>query len=430
MSMQSLDEHPALKILDQCAEECATALKQESSENETQILTRALLVVNIARAKFKTTDALLVPVNAVQEILNASTTIRDHVIAFRSNADGSLLQPVDQASNEILKNVAYFHDAASPEELRTLTPALTTFRSTYESSVASVRARSKQVEKEMSVVSDGLQSLNTLITDERQRLSSMTSEFQAQFSTAQEGRVAAFAASLEQQIEKLRSMQDEYAKKLGDHEINLMSAVKKVSDDAAEQMDASIKKRADDADQILRKISQSKVEVENLVGVIGNLGVTSGYLTVANSARNSKRLWQITAVISLAALIAFELWTFVVAAPAQDGFTLAYVGSRLAIGLSFGLLAAYAATMAERSSSAERKNRRLALELEALGPFLELLPTDKRDEFRLKIGDRCFGQSEAAEATVDSKVSATMFGQVLKSKEFRELFAEAIKAAK
>jgi hypothetical protein len=427
--MTTLAEHSAFPLLDQCAEECAAALKLEIGEPATHTLARALLVVNIARAKFKSTDTVLAPARAVEIASNAITTMRDHLVAFRSNSDTTLLTAVDQASNDILSNIPTFHDSASPEELRTLSPAMTTFRSTFESSVASVRARAKQVEKEMATVGEGLASLSAQVSEERQRLSSTISEFQAQFSAAQEGRLNAFSTSMDQQVEKLRALQDEYARKLLDHEGEMSASAKELAEAGTERMNASIKARADEADQMLEKINQSKRDVEALVGVIGNLGVTSGYVTVANSARNSKRLWQITAVLSLIALIGFELWTFVVAAPATEGFTLAYVASRVAIGLSVGLLAAYAATMAERSASAERKNRRLELELQAIDPFLERLPSDKRDEFRLKIGDRCFGQTDIDGAS-GSKISATMFGQVFRSKEFRELFTEAIKAAK
>lgn len=46
------------------------------------------------------------------------------------------------------------------------------------------------------------------------------------------------------------------------------------------------------AAEILEQVKKHKMDVENLVGVIGNLGVTSGYVRVANNARNMQFIWQ------------------------------------------------------------------------------------------------------------------------------------------
>lgn len=42
----------------------------------------------------------------------------------------------------------------------------------------------------------------------------------------------------------------------------------------------------------------------------------------------------------------------------------------------------------------ERRNRKLALELEAIGPYLAPLPEERQLEFRLALGDRTFGRED------------------------------------
>ena len=54
-------------------------------------------------------------------------------------------------------------------------------------------------------------------------------------------------------------------------------------------------------------------------------------------------------------------------------------------------VAAYSGLQASHFFDGEQKNRKLALELEALGPFTEPLDKADQDKFRIQIGDRSFG---------------------------------------
>ena len=94
-----------------------------------------------------------------------------------------------------------------------------------------------------------------------------------------------------------------------------------------------------------------------------------------------------------------------------------------------GLFAAYSASQADRYMEAERRNRKLALELEAVGPYLAPLPEDRQQEFRLALGDRTFGREEQGFGRRD-KSPATVIDMLMKSKEFREFITEVAKAVR
>ena len=117
-------------------------------------------------------------------------------------------------------------------------------------------------------------------------------------------------------------------------------------------------------DEIVRR----KEEVEKLVGVIGNLGVTSGYLTTANEARTTARVWQGVTVLSMLGFIGVAYTAFL---PSIQGtFSWAGFAGRVFVSLSVAVLAAYGGSQADKYQKIERQNRRLALELEAIGPFI------------------------------------------------------------
>lgn len=103
--------------------------------------------------------------------------------------------------------------------------------------------------------------------------------------------------------------------------------------------------------------------------------------------------------------------------------------TRVFLSITFGIFAAYAGRQASRFFDMEQKNRRLALELEALGPFIEPLDKAERDKFRVQIGDRSFGvpDTELGKPKEDDPVTAL---SVLKSKEIGEFIATIVKAVK
>lgn len=171
------------------------------------------------------------------------------------------------------------------------------------------------------------------------------------------------------------------------------------------------------------------------MGVIGNLGVTSGYQKAANYARTATIVWQVVAVASMLAVIGFAVRVFLPVLQLDQqyaGFNWTHFASRLVLLIPIGVLAAYAAAQADRHNEMERRNRKLALEPEAIGPYLAPLPADQQQAFMLQLADRTFGREEPISARRSGKKSpATSIDLTAQLKDLvREAVAEAVKAAK
>ena len=67
----------------------------------------------------------------------------------------------------------------------------------------------------------------------------------------------------------------------------------------------------------------------------------------------------------------------------------------------------------------EKHNRKLALELAAIDPFIALLPEADQHQFKLEIGRRTFAQEEPA--AKDVKSPATTFDVLAGSNEGKQL---------
>ena len=109
----------------------------------------------------------------------------------------------------------------------------------------------------------------------------------------------------------------------------------------------------------------------------------------------------------------------------QGSFSWPGFAGRVFVSLSVAVLAAYAGSQADRNQKVERHNRRLALELEAIGPFIAPLPVDKQETFRLTIGDRSFGRGDASGLASDEK-SPTGVGDLFKSSDFKSFITDII----
>jgi hypothetical protein len=82
---------------------------------------------------------------------------------------------------------------------------------------------------------------------------------------------------------------------------------------------------------------------------------------------------------------------------------------------------------ADKLFTDERRNRKLALELEAIGPYLEPLPIEEQNKFRVDIGNRSFGQEHDPHEHRKSPVSILALA---KSKEGREMLEFLLEVGK
>jgi hypothetical protein len=251
-------------------------------------------------------------------------------------------------------------------------------------------------------------------------LSATLSEQQGQFSTAQEARSVQFAATQADIQKTFSDLTGSYTKSLAAQDAAYAQQINKFGLDVAKRIEEIDKKYRGDAEKVLEAVNARRSEVETLVGVIGSLGVTSGYKKTADNAQKSMWAWQLITVLSLIALILFAWFAFV---PALKGdFHWSSFAARIVLTVTVGVLAAYSGTQADRFFHMEKQNRRLALELAAIDPFIALLPVEDQNKFKLEVARRTFAQENSDEATLAGKSPATTIDLLAGTKEGQKTF--------
>lgn len=480
------------------------ALERESiTPDAIDSLERLKTVLAICGKRLAATDSVLVLPNTIETLATHLAEMQANIRGFASAGDISLLNAANANADSALVQLPQIVGPETSEDLTTISQAAAEYRATLERHLKEVFDRYGTVAEKIANSEAKLAAIEASITTEQQRLSTILSEQQSQFSAVQDKRATNFSASLNEQATKFtaaftefqtqfttaqntrettfadfqRTSSDKVASliaaaetqlaKNDEHYVEVLAATSKNYEDRLGELQ---KGYADKAGEILALIQKNKKDVEGLVGVIGNLGVTSGYQKTANSAKRMMYFWQSMTSLSLVGLISVAILTafpslgekllgqdfnhrtsmtatvqadkdsVATKAEGKTGMSmpsestadmLFYQGlaTRIFLALTFGIFAGYAGRQASHFMGIERKNRKLALELEALGPFIEPLSTDERSKFRIQVGERSFGvpENESDKHKGDDPVSAF---DLFRSKEIREFIVDLYNKAK
>jgi len=351
----------------------------------------------------------------------------DHITVANAAADNALLTAfqlpgllTSEEQIESVRNISSYRNAIeelaqrsyearkkAASDIEELNLGITSFKGQIQNSLAEltalIDARQNEIGKvsleQQKVFADAQESrskaFNETVLKLQDNLSKTITDQQGQFSTAQENR-----------SQKFGDLIAEYTKRLTDQDAGF---TKERNDFAS----AAEKKLMDlyghyeyEADKILNGVKKNREDVEKLVGVIGSLGVTHGYQTTANRARISMWIWQGITVAAMCGLIAFAYYAFL---PSIKGdFRWESLAARVFLTVSVGVLAAYAGTQADRFFHMEKNNRKLALELAAIDPFIALWPLEEQQKFKLAVGQRTFAQDETPNSKMDKSPATTL----------------------
>lgn len=391
-------------------------------------LIRIKTVVAFTGNRLSTADSTLIPPSLLDGLASSFQNATAEVQNFVTNGNDAHIVNANSHVDNALVNVAQIVVPLTSNDLTGLREVADAYRTQLESNLQTAKGALATFQAELSGLKERLTTLAADISAEKQQLSSLASEHQSQFSTAQETRSKDYLEAQTSRQDKFATLIADYAQKLTDQTAEFgrqRDALALLHKEDLASLSASYREKAV---KLLEEIQAHRGQVEKLVGVIGNLGVTSGYQKAANEARFTARIWQIMAVVALGAIILVAYKAFLPLV--QGAFTWEGFAGRVFVSLTVGVLAAYAISQADKYQQVERKSRKFALELEALGPFVTSLPIEKQEEFRIRVGDRSFGTSDDLIDSDSARSPKSVFDVALKSKELRAFVVEIIKATR
>ncbi len=402
--------HAALSKLRSMAEAYGLEAETPDARTEFERIERA---AQFAQDRLAESDPLLTPLALLNEIKSSADAASNSLAAHKSSGD---VGQRNQAQNQVDAFVRLASQLAVPvslQDLDSLRDHVILVRRSAGQHVANLdrdveglRGRISEVDQARVDALGRLAELREEAKQDKGRLDSAISEFQSQFSQAQESRRSEFA-----QDQKSRSAAHQTAVQAAEARFEeLRQAVSSEADTTLEgirsQAEEERSQQSEVAGHHIEAISALEEQAAQIVGAIARTGMAGGYQLEADSQRKSATTWRWVVVGSLVAVAAAAAFALLAARqPGSGGLDLGVFFARSGLGLPMLLLAAYAMRQADKHERSERRLRKIQLELASLGAYLELMPEEKRQAIQADLVSRFFSpiqsdDTEPAESSI------------------------------
>lgn len=154
------------------------------------------------------------------------------------------------------------------------------------------------------------------------------------------------------------------------------------------------------AKTIIEELTKKREEAAQIVQVVGNIGTTGNYQRIAQAEADQANIWRRITVGIFVTGIALAVSTFVKFWAAETTVDTAIsIAVRLLYAIAITSPAWYTAKESARHRTNADRAKQTELELASIGPFIELLPNDKKDGIREELTKKYFGR-DVSEHTV------------------------------
>lgn len=420
--------HPVWEIMRSLGAVIDQAAQRDADPSVVEDIERARAVLAFVGKRLDGIDPNLLIITMMGSISDQFVNTRNALQAYTTDGNLTHITNVQNYCDNVLGFAGQLHVILTPKEVRGLSQAVAEFRASLDAQQEHVRKSGTQLAGEMDTLRARVGDLATDVATQKTNLTNLSSEWQGQFATAQGNRATEFDAAQGKRTTEFDAAQSTRADSFQTAIDQYRTNVTEQKGEAEQALIAAKKRYRDDADQLhteyeesakelLARVVAVKGDVEAMAQVVTELGLTNGYLKTANHARTMAYVWQAVTMLSFGGLTWFAYRVF--EAASQQGAVWQTIVGRIVVTLVIGLAAAYASKQGDKFFETDRRNRKRALELAALGPFIEPLEDTARAKFRMDIGDRTFGREEPL--GVHGEASPTTLLHLVNSKEGKQI---------
>lgn len=254
----------------------------------------------------------------------------------------------------------------------------------------SAQQRFSAVERRSAKAQSDVEALTANLEGRRAEIDALAERFRAQQEEAIEARFTQLDARTQdlqataerhaQSIEALMTEQSEAFRKAQDERAEEYRERDKGYESHFETLEADAKRRVD---ALVSEMNTMRDRSAELVGAIGITGTAERYGKEFDEQQKAANQWRIVTL----ALGVLAVAAAIVAAFDHKATT---AGTKLAIAILLGGVAAYTARQSARHRSREENARRLQLDLTAFPVFIEALPEEDRDAATVWMAERSF----------------------------------------
>ncbi len=329
--------------------------------------------------------------NAISQVNNfLSSNNVGHLNSARTNLFSCITKarnfpvPISKGDYDFSKAIANFEDISSKK-----ISSLSTQKEELSKQIIELSEKLKTKNQE-------LDNLSSVIAQQKTEIQNLNSNFQTEFTNIK----STANQNFDQTINTFRSEID-----------NDKKTYREEIDKLKKDIDSDTKK-------LVGALEEKLDEAKKIVNVIGNVGATGNFQSIANKNKRAANIWRVVAIIFMTVLSGLLVYTIWEMSSGTFDWTKSIIRIIAAAALSYP--ATYAAQESSKHRRQENYNRRMELELASINPFIELLDEAKKKEIKERLVERYFGNNHSLDSVdkrgeVDIPVSA--FEKIIKALE-------------
>lgn len=391
MSPSEYASHPLRNLLERLAE-----LAKEAEFTDPDLLTieanasaldSTFAVASTIRSMLGTRPALLVSGYGLTQLQNAFQSIYNELSSYQSNKNPGHIQNARAQVEQAVMSLLW---ALGPE---LQTEGSSNFADIFEQATQASRDSIQQLTAQRDALMLRQAALSQQVQDAQTRLETLTESVSKQ---------KADAASVVAVVQQM------YAEKEAERVSAFSTMLQELRAEFAKLQVDSEKTQS----QRLESLKTSQEQAAQIVQVVGNTGITGNYQKIANAEGQQANAWRWITVALFAfgiAIAGATFWKFWHAPFSTESAWSVLI--RLIYAVAITAPAWYTAKESARHRSNADRARQTELELASLGPFIELMPEEKKHQIREELTKRYFG-NQAQEHTADPPISIQKLGDV------------------
>lgn len=380
------DEHPIHKALREL-HECVVGEITEPEETELAERRRFEKVVATLQTVLSKVDPELVVPDTLNPILNhLNQQVLPQASTYRDSGNVANLSAANDQLSGIFNNLAALQALSGKIEVAPILPELEQQMDQFAAAITKKGMEAEERLKNLGIATEeqrtALSDLGNKIQTQNQELDTRASEWQGQFSEAQDKRSTEFNDWRRAFNDGAQAKIDEIT---GRVETKLEEAHAKFEAES-EEMRTYANSRMD---EYLDAAESDQQAIRELHGLAAEDSVVGGYVSNANKEGEAATKWRRGAVFFLVVSATWLFYSFL-----TRGGQFSWEAALVSIPLTAVLIAAagYCAQQSTRHRNVEVHNRRFSLEMAAIDPYLQSLPDEDRIALKKELTSRYFGQ--------------------------------------
>jgi cell division septum initiation protein DivIVA len=375
----------------------------ETDDGEVEIEKRRLsLVIQTIKTALSEIDFEMISSTTLDN-LNAQlrgVNFWDQLNAYGTNGGLAHLQNANNNIGPVLASAQPIISSSCPpdsaERTKTLNEAVDSFLkqtddrfSSFSKSINDAQAEfESKLEKYSQYNNANLEKLEELdqrIESKKAEVEQLVSQWQSQFSEAQDVRAKSYE-------EWKNTAQSEF-----------ISLTSETLAKAEKDLSSSFEEFQNEKGKLLAEINKRHDEILQLHGIVAGDSVAAGYIQNVNDENKAANFWRWATIVFVATTVLWTIFAYVTT-PTIVASDFGYWGKVVkALAVTATLIGG--AVFASKQSALHRQNENrakwLALEIKAIDPYIMSLDIEDQRELKKKLSERIFGQSHSGENTAE-----------------------------